>query len=208
MRPLLRTFWRVAVIGAGLLALGATAQAADVTLRFSSAAPPSDFLAKAIETFKTEVEGAKVGVKWELDRTTVVEGEPLIATLVVTGATNPREVVRPDLRKLKAFDDLFRVEDVAGPPVAANAKSVSFAYKLRPRNRTVDRVPALDFYYLNTAAAPGKNPFRMTQADSVTIAVSEPPPPVATEMTEPEHLFHVTTGPEVLHGPFAPCRWA
>ena len=45
-------------MGAGLLALSAGAHAADVTLRFSSAAPPSDFLAKAIETFKADIEGA------------------------------------------------------------------------------------------------------------------------------------------------------
>lgn len=47
-----------------LLASGA-AQAADLTLRFSTAAPPADFLAKALETFKTDVEGAKVGIKVE-----------------------------------------------------------------------------------------------------------------------------------------------
>jgi tripartite ATP-independent transporter DctP family solute receptor len=47
-----------------LLAQGA-AFAADVTLRFSSAAPPSDFLAKSVESFKAKVEGANVGVKAE-----------------------------------------------------------------------------------------------------------------------------------------------
>jgi TRAP-type transport system periplasmic protein len=47
-----------------LLAAG-VAQAADVTIRFSTAAPPSDFLAKAVEAFKTEVEKANVGVKVE-----------------------------------------------------------------------------------------------------------------------------------------------
>lgn len=47
-----------------LLASGA-AQAADLTLRFSTAAPPADFLAKALETFKADVEGAKVGIKVE-----------------------------------------------------------------------------------------------------------------------------------------------
>src|SRR5262245_53836810 len=57
--------WRAAILGAGLLVLSTGARAADVTLRFSSAAPPSDFLAKAIETFKAEVENAKVGVKVE-----------------------------------------------------------------------------------------------------------------------------------------------
>jgi tripartite ATP-independent transporter DctP family solute receptor len=47
-----------------LFAAGA-AQAADVTIRFSTAAPPSDFLAKAVEAFKAEVEKANVGVKVE-----------------------------------------------------------------------------------------------------------------------------------------------
>jgi len=47
-----------------VLALG-SARAADVTVRFSTAAPPADFLAKALEAFKTEVEAANVGVKVE-----------------------------------------------------------------------------------------------------------------------------------------------
>src|SRR5258708_3889156 len=37
--------------------------AADVTIRFSTAAPPSDFLAKSLDAFKAEVEAANVGVK-------------------------------------------------------------------------------------------------------------------------------------------------
>jgi TRAP-type transport system periplasmic protein len=48
-----------------LLLAGGFAQAADVTIRFSTAAPPSDFLAKAVEAFKAEVEKANVGVKVE-----------------------------------------------------------------------------------------------------------------------------------------------
>src|SRR6266567_4241340 len=47
-----------------LFGLGA-AHAADVTLRFSTAAPPSDFLAKSLDLFKSEVEKANVGVKVE-----------------------------------------------------------------------------------------------------------------------------------------------
>ena len=47
-----------------LLGLGA-AHAADVTVRFSTAAPPSDFLAKSLDVFKNEVEKANVGVKVE-----------------------------------------------------------------------------------------------------------------------------------------------
>lgn len=38
---------------------------ADVTIRFSTAAPPADFLAKSLESFKSEVEAANVGIKVE-----------------------------------------------------------------------------------------------------------------------------------------------
>jgi tripartite ATP-independent transporter DctP family solute receptor len=47
-----------------LFGLGA-AHAADVTVRFSTAAPPSDFLAKSLDVFKSEVEKANVGVRVE-----------------------------------------------------------------------------------------------------------------------------------------------
>jgi tripartite ATP-independent transporter DctP family solute receptor len=50
---------------AGLLTIATGAQAADATLRFSSAAPPSDFLARSIESFKAEVEKANTGLKVE-----------------------------------------------------------------------------------------------------------------------------------------------
>ena len=53
----------VVAAAAGLLILAVSARAADMTLRFSSAAPPSDFLAKSIELFKAEVEKANAGLK-------------------------------------------------------------------------------------------------------------------------------------------------
>src|SRR5258705_2426431 len=52
------------VVAATLSAIG-SGHAADVTVRFSTAAPPADFLAKALEAFKAEVEAANVGVKVE-----------------------------------------------------------------------------------------------------------------------------------------------
>ncbi len=155
-----------------------------------------------------KAKGVGVAVKWEVPRPVVEDGRELTATLVVSRATNPAGVVRPDLKALPAFADRFSVTDAPDPPLTADAKEVRFAYKLRPRNRTVDRVPALEFYYFNTAAAPGKSPFRYTKADSVSIAVTEPPPKPRVPMVEADHLFHVATGPEVLRGPFVPCRWA
>src|SRR5258707_7259186 len=53
----------VAVV-ATVLTIG-SGRAADVTIRFSTAAPPSDFLAKSLEAFKAEVEAANAGVKVE-----------------------------------------------------------------------------------------------------------------------------------------------
>jgi hypothetical protein len=147
-------------------------------------------------------------VKWEVPRTSVVEGRELVATLVVTGATNPTEVEKPDLKKLKTFDN-FTVTPVADLPRKADDKVVRFAYKLRPRNSSVDRVPALEFYYFNLAAAPGsKRQFPSTVAESVPITVTEPPRPEPVAMPEADHLFSATTGPDVLRGPFVPCEWA
>src|SRR3979411_343355 len=54
----------VLAVVATLLTVG-IGRAADVTIRFSTAAPPADFLAKALEAFKDEAEGANVGVKVE-----------------------------------------------------------------------------------------------------------------------------------------------
>lgn len=50
---------------AAAITFATPALAADVTIRFSCAAPPSDFLAKALDAFKAEVEKANVGVKVE-----------------------------------------------------------------------------------------------------------------------------------------------
>jgi tripartite ATP-independent transporter DctP family solute receptor len=52
------------IVAAALLTVG-SGRAADVTIRFSTAAPPSDFLAKSLEAFKAEVEAANAGVKVE-----------------------------------------------------------------------------------------------------------------------------------------------
>src|SRR5262249_21619480 len=106
------------------------------------------------------------------------------------------------------FAEKFTVTDVSDGPRTPADKEVRFTYKLRPRNSTVTQVPALKFKFLSLAAPPGKDPFRTPQADSITITVTEPPPKPIIPMTEADHLFQVSTGPEVLHAPFVPCRWA
>lgn len=178
-----------------------------LALGAAGAAPPP-FFEPRDHYYKAQ--GAKVTVKWELDRDAVPEDGHLVATLVVAGAANPHEVVRPDLGKLPAFRDRFQVEDVPGKPPAASAKSVSFAYKLRPRTAKVDRVPTLLFAYYNPQA-PGADKFRQTKAEGKPITVTPAPPrpaPAAIPLDVPDHLFEVATGPEVLdREPFAPGAW-
>jgi hypothetical protein len=154
-----------------------------------------------------KAEGFSVRVKWEVPVTKVEEGRDLSATLVVTGATNPTKVVKPDLKKLRAFDH-FTVTDVPEAARTESDKEIRFAYKLRPRNRSVTQVPALEFKFRSLAAPPGKNPFRLTRAESVDITVTEPPPKPITPMFEADRLFEIATGPGVLRVPFTPCRWA
>jgi hypothetical protein len=152
--------------------------------------------------------GFAVRVKWEVPERTVQEGRDLAATLVVTGATNPTEVEKPDLAKLPEFAKRFAVTNLPDPPRQPDDKEVQFRYALRPRSRSVAQVPALEFKFQSLAAAPGKNPFRSARAESVPIAVTEPPKPPPVPMPEDGHLFHVATGERVLHAPFMPCGWA
>ena len=160
-----------------------------------------------------KAEGRGIGVRWEVEPKTVHVGSDLTATLVITGAQNPTEIVKPDLRKLKPFD-AFKITDVAGPPREAKAKEVRFAYKLAPRSVDVKKVPALEFRYFNPAAAPGKTQFPSTRTDrevEALITVIEPPKAVRVvkPLEAPEFLFHPATGPDARgRGPFAPCRWA
>jgi len=55
----------LAGVVAGLLWAAAAAAADETVLRFSTAAPPADFLARALEQFKQEVEQAGAGLKVE-----------------------------------------------------------------------------------------------------------------------------------------------
>jgi hypothetical protein len=157
--------------------------------------------------------GVGVKTEWAVDRTTVPEDGALVATLTVRGAVNPPEVRRPELAKIAAFHDRFQVEDVPGLPPAAKAKEVAFAYKLRPRNRDVIRLPSLDFFYLNPTIT-NKSPFQNARAagvDIVVTAAAPKPKPPGVPLEEPDRVFAVETGPAVLaREPFAPgpAAWA
>lgn len=161
--------------------------------------PTSDFY---------NAQGNRVSARWELDRTSVPENEDLVATLVVSGATNPRDVLRPDLHKLPAFESRFVVTDSATAAPTADLTAIRITYRLRPRNRSVDSVPTLPFYYYNPAAA-GRQ-FPMTTAKEVPITVTAPRPKSeapAIPLAEPAWLVDYTPQPVSLSSPMIPGAW-
>ena len=66
MQVLTRLARGFAALAIATLVTAGAASAADLTLRFSTAGPPADFLAKSMEIFKADVEKAGVGIKVEL----------------------------------------------------------------------------------------------------------------------------------------------
>ncbi len=145
--------------------------------------------------------GSGVKVAWQLDRTEVAEDEEIIATLVVTNVANAQQIARPDLKKLKDIEDRFVITDLPNPTPNEAASEVSFAYRLRPRNRQTDRLPTLVFYYFNPTAPVGKQ-FKLTntgKAVPITVLAAKPKaPPPAVPLMEPEHLFAIHTGAALL----------
>lgn len=150
-------------------------------------------------------------MRWVAEPREVTVGRDLTATLVVTGATNPAEVVKPDLRKLKEFD-AFKVTDAPDPPRDPKAKEVRFAYRLAPRSTDVAEIPPLRFHYHNPDAAPGKQfPLTTTDRDEpapITVRAAPKTERPVTPVEAPEFAFQIATGPGVLGGgPFVPCHW-
>ena len=66
MQVLTRLARGFAALAIATLVTAGAASAADLTLRFSTAGPPADFLAKSMEIFKADIEKASVGIKVEL----------------------------------------------------------------------------------------------------------------------------------------------
>ncbi len=166
----------------------------------STAEPP--FFEPKEDYYKAR--GPKITAEWTVDRTQVPEDGRLTATLTIRGATNPHEIVRPDLRTVRTqdkrtFADLFQIEDTPQKTVGPDATEVAFVYVLRPRNRSVNRLPTLNFRY-DSGARKG-DPFQMTKARGIDIIVTAAAPkarPPAIPLTEPGYLFDAATGERLL----------
>lgn len=148
--------------------------------------------------------GRNVRVAWSVDRRTVPEDGELTATLTIAivDARNPQRIVRPNLKKLREFETRFLITDRNDPATRDDASEVKFSYLLQPRNRAVDEVPALEFYYYNSTA-PVRSQFKLAIAARVPITVTAAPKrePPAIPLQEPDWLFATAQGPQVLEKP-------
>jgi len=156
--------------------------------------------------------GSGVKVAWNVEPKDVPEDGEIVATFIISNASNPTKITRPDLKKLPAFSDRFVITDNADTKVPEGAPEVRFSYRLRPRNRQTDQVPTLNFYYFNPAAPAGKQ-FKLTntgRAIPLTVTAALPkPPPAPIPLAEADHLFVIATGPALLnHGSGALGGWA
>jgi hypothetical protein len=158
-----------------------------------------------------QARGSKVTAAWGLDRIELPENGELTASLTIRGATNPHEIVRPDLAKVRdddgrhPFAERFQIEDVSGKVAQPEAKEVVFVYRLRPRGPGVNRLPSLPFWY-DTGIRVG-NPFQLTRAKGIDIVVARVAKarPPAVPLIEPDRLFQLEAGPPLLdREPFAP----
>jgi hypothetical protein len=146
-----------------------------------------------------------VKVAWSGVPKEIAEDAEFVATLTISNVTNPRKITRPDLKKLREFNDAFAITDNADPPPGDRDTEVKFSYRCRPRNRQTTEFPTLIFYYFNPAAPAGKQFKQVNTGRAIPIAVTAAPPkkpPPAVPLAEPEHLFAITTGPAILDGDF------
>lgn len=96
--------------------------------------------------------------------------QPFVLTLRIVGPGNLRELPRPTLGKLPAFQP-FAVDDLDdeykdGPPPGR-----VFRYRLRPRTADVREVPAIRFVYFNPAIVPASRGYQTTYTEPARITV-------------------------------------
>lgn len=156
--------------------------------------PSSDFYGAA---------GNGVKVAWSGVPNTIAEDSEFVATLTISNVTNPKKITRPDLKKLRNFNDNFAITDNSDPPPGDRDTEVKFSYRCRPRSRQTTEFPTLIFYYFNPAAPAGKQFKQVNTGRAIPIVVTAAPPkkpPPAVPLAEPEQLFEIATGPSVLEG--------
>jgi hypothetical protein len=148
----------------------------------------------------------------EAKPTALAPGQTLTLTVRVTAAgpvaQPPR---RPNLKELPAFGEHFYVENLPGPDndPAADRTAWEFAYRLKPRDATVDAVPSLPFVFYKPAppGSSGRGSYQTAYAPSIPLTIKPAAEASAAggkdegPLQAPEAVFQIAEGPAVLRRP-------
>jgi hypothetical protein len=151
-------------------------------------------------------------VATEAKPTTLAPDQTLTLTVRVTPAgpvaQPPR---RPNLKELPTFAEHFYVENLPGPDddSPADRTAWEFAYRLKPRDATVDAVPSLPFVFYKPAppGSPGRGSYQTAYAPSIPLTITPASDGSATgrkdegPLQAPDAVFQIVEGPAVLRRP-------
>jgi hypothetical protein len=115
--------------------------------------------------------------------------DPLVLTLTVSGASNPDQIERPDLRQLDDYPGLFYIDDLPDEGTVA-AGERRFRYRLRPKSLRARELPPILFLYYQ----PKLKYFAATATEETVVLNVSPRSPVeSTDMApeRPDFLFEV-----------------
>ncbi len=132
--------------------------------------------------------GEPVRIEMKASPTQLRAEDPFDLTLVITGAANPEQIERPDLKQLPDFAQRFHIDDL--PEDAPPKGQHIFRYRLRPKSERVRDVPPLLFHYWN----PRLNYFATTAShDPIALNVRprNAPSAISGPLEEPESLFEM-----------------
>jgi hypothetical protein len=133
--------------------------------------------------------------------------DPLTFTLRITADGQVWEAPRrPDLRELPAFAERFYIEDVATPDEApAGRQGWEFAYRLKPRNTTVEAIPSFPLVYYQPGLLPPMKGYMTRWAPSIPLKVWPREQVKATDLigakplvSPPATIFQFANGDAVL----------
>jgi hypothetical protein len=124
---------------------------------------------------------------------------PLTWTVTITASAPVRSPPsRIDLNDVPAFKQAFFIEDSTdGREEQISASEWRWVYRLKPRDQSVDEIPALPFVFYNPDLQPSDKAFQVIYSDSIPLNVA-PVEPVGVPTNLPEVMLEVASGPAML----------
>lgn len=155
-------------------------------------------VAKKPERFKDAVGVFRIAT--EAAKTTVQLEKPVLLTVRITAAGKvlapPR---RPDLDKETDFTDDFYVDKPDAADKHSDARTWDFYYLLKPKRTNVAEIPEVLFCFFDPAFGQDPNGYQTVRSESISLKVTQPPPPPAVKPPSlPDAVLAITRGEQIL----------